>query len=209
MTRLGSWAILLSALVVIGSTGCCCTTGPCVGYADPYAGCHDTGCYEPACGHCYHPVASTVGLLLTNLFTCGAGCGECYMGPVYEHPGACCDSCGPAGYHGYYGHPRPILNGLKYLLGHPYYGCHEMGCSSCGGEVATSDCGCHSGGSQMGPLRPTTPVEEVPSATPSTNVPTEARHIRRTEPMQFHTRRASHVSSSHMRRASHVRPARR
>ena len=201
MTRLGRWAILLSAFVVIGSTGCCCTTGPCGGYGDPYGGCHDTGCCETAYGHCHHPVASTVGLLLTKLFTCGAGCGECYMGPVYDHPGGCCDSCGPAGY---YGHHRPILNGFKRLWGYPYHGGYEVGCSSCGGGGVTSDCGCHGGGSQMVPMRPMTSVEEVPSAIPSTNVPTEARRIRRMEPRSMQTRRVTHVSGNPTRRVSHV-----
>ena len=213
MTRLGSLAILLSAFVVIGSTGCCCTTGPCGGYADPYVGCHDMGNCDP-CGHCCHPVASTVGRLLSNIFTCGAGCGECYLGPPCGHTGACCDPCGPMGY---YGHPRPILNGLKYIFGHPYHCGYEVGCAGCGGGTVTSDCGCHGGGSQMVPMQP---VEEVPSAAPATDVPTEARRIYRSEPRSYYTRRASHVSSSPSRRisqtsgrtaqrASHVSPARR
>ena len=223
MSRLSQYALLLAAALAIGSTGCCCMSGPCGGHGaygghvggyGGCSGCGDVGCAGGCadggcgggcgagyggcspCGGC-HPIASAAGLI-GKLFTCGAGCGGCYMGPGFDHPGACCDPCDVHGCHtGACGHHRPVLGGLRHLWGHHYHGCCDTGCSSCG-----CGGGCSEGGGAPGGCgcHGGGAVHGTPLNAP-TPMPAQARtKSHRKEPLVIHSARASHVSTA--RRAS-------
>lgn len=125
---------LVSAVMVIAATGCCCIDG---GSCGPRSRGPSASCGSAGCGNCGAGVGGC-GIVsrVRNSLTCGGGCGDLYVGDWHNYPPGQdpCDDCGNdcGGGCGDAACRRPLLTVLRRLWGVRYCGGCETGCSDCG-----------------------------------------------------------------------------
>lgn len=185
-----SW--ILTCLMTLVGTGCCCTQG--MQTCSSYSSC--SSCPGGGCGS---------GRLL-GLASCRGGCGETYVDEWVSEP-PCVDDCG----HGNSGcnscgSRRPLRTLLRLLWGTPYdagrgcsTGCDtgcDGGCSSCGGGGAvtvagstlpTQSCSCGGSHSPTGvhtTIAPGHSGSPAPAATAPTPAPVAPSSAKRLSPAQ-------------------------
>ena len=180
-----SW--ILTCLLTLVGTGCCCTQG--MRTCSSYSSC--SSCPSGGCGS---------GRLM-GLASCRGGCGETYVDewvsepPCIDDCGSCnsgCDRCRSG---------RPVRSLLRLLWGTPYdagcgcsTGCDagcDGGCSSCGGDGAVTVAGgtlptqsCNGGAhsptgvhTTLAPGHSGSPASAAAAPTPAPVAPSSAKRL--------------------------------